>query len=303
MNYYQRHLGDYARDTGHLTLLEHGVYAVLLDWQYGTEKPLPADLESIHRICRAFSKSEKSAANRVRNEFFDEAGWNKRVKRELDKCADASWQKRRAALIKHHPELASLTDVQLQEWCTCNADAGGYALDIQSKRTTTRARAKTPLLQDAKTPLKVEGGAAANFPESVSDEAVIAFGKKFPGEPASGAPGPMPEDWIADFLTRINGRREWPRDWQRYMISLWRREFLIWKRPAPAANAGKFSEKSGASVSASVETIARQKKRQELMAELEDLEEQIRPLENAGAEVPREKMARLREIQKELTNV
>lgn len=26
MNYYERHLGDYARDTGHLSIMEHGVY-------------------------------------------------------------------------------------------------------------------------------------------------------------------------------------------------------------------------------------------------------------------------------------
>jgi hypothetical protein len=31
MKFYQRHLGDYARDTAHLSLLEHGVYSVLLD--------------------------------------------------------------------------------------------------------------------------------------------------------------------------------------------------------------------------------------------------------------------------------
>jgi uncharacterized protein YdaU (DUF1376 family) len=43
MNYYKRHLGDYARDTGHLTALEHGVYNLLLDWYYINEKPIPPD--------------------------------------------------------------------------------------------------------------------------------------------------------------------------------------------------------------------------------------------------------------------
>ena len=41
MNYYQRHIGDYARDTGHLSLLEHGVYMVLLDYHYASEAGIP----------------------------------------------------------------------------------------------------------------------------------------------------------------------------------------------------------------------------------------------------------------------
>ena len=30
MNYYERHLGDYARDTAHLSMMEHGAYGLLL---------------------------------------------------------------------------------------------------------------------------------------------------------------------------------------------------------------------------------------------------------------------------------
>jgi uncharacterized protein YdaU (DUF1376 family) len=31
VNYYERHLGDYAKDAGHLSMLEHGAYSLLLD--------------------------------------------------------------------------------------------------------------------------------------------------------------------------------------------------------------------------------------------------------------------------------
>ena len=34
MHFYKFHIGDYAKDTGHLTLLEHGVYRSLMDWSY-----------------------------------------------------------------------------------------------------------------------------------------------------------------------------------------------------------------------------------------------------------------------------
>ena len=31
VNYYEHHLGDYAKDTGHLSMLEHGAYRIQLD--------------------------------------------------------------------------------------------------------------------------------------------------------------------------------------------------------------------------------------------------------------------------------
>lgn len=42
MNYYKRHLGDYAKDTRHLTTLQHGIYSVLMDHYYATEEPIPS---------------------------------------------------------------------------------------------------------------------------------------------------------------------------------------------------------------------------------------------------------------------
>ncbi len=68
MNYYKRHLGDYARDAGHLSLLEHGVYTLLLDRYYTTEGPLPADI--VYRICRAKTRWERAAVDSVVSEFF-----------------------------------------------------------------------------------------------------------------------------------------------------------------------------------------------------------------------------------------
>jgi uncharacterized protein YdaU (DUF1376 family) len=68
MNYYERHLGDYARDTAHLSILEHGVYTLLLDRYYATEQPIPAD--QAHRVARARSREEKAAVDAVLSEFF-----------------------------------------------------------------------------------------------------------------------------------------------------------------------------------------------------------------------------------------
>ena len=84
MNYYQRHLGDYAKDTGHLTMLEHGAYSLLLDRYYSTEDGIPQD--QAHRICRARTPPEKQAVDVVLAEFFSIIGgkWiNRRAEEEI----------------------------------------------------------------------------------------------------------------------------------------------------------------------------------------------------------------------------
>lgn len=68
MNYYERHLGDYTRDTAHLSLLEHGVYTILLDRYYITEHGIP-DAQK-YRLARARTRAERQAVNVVLNEFF-----------------------------------------------------------------------------------------------------------------------------------------------------------------------------------------------------------------------------------------
>jgi uncharacterized protein YdaU (DUF1376 family) len=68
MNYYERHLGDYARSAGHLSMLEHGAYTCLLDRYYITEQGIPA--QEAHRLCRAATTAEKKAVDAVLKEFF-----------------------------------------------------------------------------------------------------------------------------------------------------------------------------------------------------------------------------------------
>lgn len=72
MNYYERHLGDYARDTGHLSLLEHGAYTLLLDRYYATEEGIPAT--QAYRIARARTAPEREAVDAVLAEFFKRDG-------------------------------------------------------------------------------------------------------------------------------------------------------------------------------------------------------------------------------------
>jgi uncharacterized protein YdaU (DUF1376 family) len=87
VNYWERHIGDYARDAGHLSMLEHGAYTLLLDRYYSTEAPIPAD--QAYRVCRARSKDERAAVDAVLAEFFElhQGDWiNGRASRELVKA-------------------------------------------------------------------------------------------------------------------------------------------------------------------------------------------------------------------------
>ncbi len=73
MNYYRHHLGDYAKDTSHLSLAEHGAYRLLMDHYYATEKPLPVYIEALNRICGAATKGERAAVTSVVAQFFKNA--------------------------------------------------------------------------------------------------------------------------------------------------------------------------------------------------------------------------------------
>lgn len=89
MNYYEHHLGDYAKDTAHLSMLEHGAYRLLLDRYYGTESGIPAD--QAHRVTRARTREEKQAVDAVLEEFFflaDGVWKNNRAEEEIKKFAD-----------------------------------------------------------------------------------------------------------------------------------------------------------------------------------------------------------------------
>jgi uncharacterized protein YdaU (DUF1376 family) len=70
INYYKRHLGDYARKTRHLSILEHGVYNLILDAYYDRERPL-SETEAI-RFSGARTDEELRAVKNVLSEFFIE---------------------------------------------------------------------------------------------------------------------------------------------------------------------------------------------------------------------------------------
>lgn len=89
MNFIKLYVGDYQRDTGHLSIAEHGAYLLMLQHYYATEKPLPTG-KPLHRLLRAETKEDREAIESVAKQFWIEtqAGLiNERADEEIQKAA------------------------------------------------------------------------------------------------------------------------------------------------------------------------------------------------------------------------
>lgn len=88
MNYYEKHIGDYIRDTVSLTMLEDGAYNRLIDQMYQSERALPLDKKMIYRLARATSPAERKAVDFVLDTFFkatDDGYEQKRIRSEIER--------------------------------------------------------------------------------------------------------------------------------------------------------------------------------------------------------------------------
>lgn len=70
VNYYEHHLGDYARDAGKLSMLRDGAYFRLMGVYYGRELPLPLDLAECFDLAGCASQAERDAVEYILKRFF-----------------------------------------------------------------------------------------------------------------------------------------------------------------------------------------------------------------------------------------
>jgi len=138
LNYYEHHLGDYLRDTAHLSMVEDGAYRRLLDTYYVKEAPLPLELRDVFRLVRAGSKPERDAVTVVLREFFLETpeGWrHKRCDAEIARFQDKQAKARRSAEARWSAH---------QTQSGGNANASGSAMRTHSEGNAPRARPQAP---------------------------------------------------------------------------------------------------------------------------------------------------------------
>jgi uncharacterized protein YdaU (DUF1376 family) len=109
VNFYKHYIGDFQRDTGHLSLTQRGAYRALMDHYYATEKPLPNDHAALCRIAGALDKNERDAV-RVAMGFFEpcESGlMHTRIEVELHKAGELSNTNREIALAREATRRAA----------------------------------------------------------------------------------------------------------------------------------------------------------------------------------------------------
>ena len=100
MHYFQHNIGDYRRDTMHLSMIEHGAYRQLIDQYYLDETPIPLDEAKVMRTHCARSAEEVQAIKNVLNDFFEktENGYiHKRCDGEIEKFYAKSQKARESA--------------------------------------------------------------------------------------------------------------------------------------------------------------------------------------------------------------
>ncbi len=158
MNYYERHIGDYLKDTAHLSLLEHGVYTRLMDVYYTREGAIPANEAA--RLIGARSKDEREALQAVLAEFFtlaDGLHSQDRCDREVARFKDKQAKAKRSADARWaKPETQS----------EGNANASPDAMRTHSEGNAPRARPQSPVTSNHSVAelLQGEGAKRAHAP-------------------------------------------------------------------------------------------------------------------------------------------
>jgi uncharacterized protein YdaU (DUF1376 family) len=171
VNYYERHIGDYLKDTAHLSLLEHGVYSRLLDVYYTREQPIPES--DVDRLVGARTKEERAAVKAVLNEFFklEAGGWKQdRCDREIARFQDKQEKAKRSAEARWSQSVRN-----------ANAFQSGDAQDMRTHSEGNATRAPVPRHQtpDTTTEAKLRSGRGSRLPPDWSPgEPGYAFASK-----------------------------------------------------------------------------------------------------------------------------
>lgn len=110
MIYYSHHIGDYRRDTAHLSLLEHGIYRQLLDFYYLNEEPITLDHAKLMRSLCVRTAEEKEALANVLNDFFTKTE-NGYIQGKCD-----------SIIAKYHGKSVKASESAKIRWANANKD-------------------------------------------------------------------------------------------------------------------------------------------------------------------------------------
>lgn len=230
MNYYERHIGDYLKDTAHLSLLEHGVYTRLMDVYYTREGAIPAG--EVARLIGARSKDEREALQAVLGEFFILAdGSHSQTRCE---CEIARFKDKQAKAKRSADARWSKTETHSEG----NANASADAMRTHSEGNAPRARPQSPVTSNHSVAELPHGGAAKRGTRLPADWTPGETGVAFASQ--QGLSGSRVEAELArfrDHWAAKTGADASKADWQ----ATWRN----WVRKAVEFGPGRNGASSG----------------------------------------------------------
>jgi uncharacterized protein YdaU (DUF1376 family) len=176
LNFYDFHIGDYARRTGHLEPMEDLAYRRMLDLYYTRECALPADVAEICRLIRMRGHAVEVEA--VLREFFVPEEHGDWVHMHCEEIIAAAVVKR----TKARESAAKRWDSERK----ANAKPTQKKRTAKAKPTHTEGNAPSPIPSPIPkdTPLPPDGGFGwfyEKYPKKVApDKALKAFEKVSP---------------------------------------------------------------------------------------------------------------------------
>jgi uncharacterized protein YdaU (DUF1376 family) len=145
MNYYKHNIGDYRRDTNHLSLAEHGLYRQLLDTYYLDEKPLNSDLDKLMRSQCVRNADDMQMLKNILSDFFvlqDDGYHHYRCDKELEEIyaksekarisAKARWRNSDSVAASNIPSNTGKSCERIENECeriqnACDSQCEGNA--------------------------------------------------------------------------------------------------------------------------------------------------------------------------------
>lgn len=154
MHSFDKHIGDYTRDTVGLSMVEDGAYGRLLDQYYASELPLPRDQAELYRMARAFSAGERKAVDYVLAKYFvlREDGWhNNRADIEIANFHTKSGKAKDAADLRWQRERdkESYTNAHANAYANASVSHG---IRNANPRASPRTTSHEPRTDTPKTP-------------------------------------------------------------------------------------------------------------------------------------------------------
>lgn len=156
MNFFKLYMGDYQRDTGALSIAEHGAYFLMLQYHYATEKPLPTG-KDLYRLLRCESKADREAVDAVAKLYWTETPEglvNARAAQEIAKAGEQAETNRRIAQAREDKRKAErkaerTAHEPLHEPCSVREPSHSHSQIKEKTKTSADAPLPDWIPQDA----------------------------------------------------------------------------------------------------------------------------------------------------------